>query len=85
MEQARWRNRGPSAEWILKVDVEVTQNDDSAGVESKPEGEVLVKSAMDEGCDPGRQWVLCSKDTVTWSSEELGLLKGGWISALEWQ
>lgn len=38
MELARWRNRGLSAEWILKVDVEVIQNDDSTGVESKPEG-----------------------------------------------
>lgn len=31
--------RSPNAEWILQVDVEVTQNDDSIRVESKPEGE----------------------------------------------
>ena len=31
--------RSPNAEWILQLDVEVTQNDDSTGVESKPEGE----------------------------------------------
>lgn len=55
--------RGPNAEWILKVGVEVTQNDDSIGMQSKTGARVLVKATMNEGCDPGRHWVSCNKDS----------------------
>ena len=60
---ARWRNRevptlNGSSNWTLKSPKMMT----AQGWRASQKVTVLVKSAMNDGCYPGWQWVPCNKD-----------------------
>lgn len=73
----KWRNReapmlNGSSKWMLKPPKIVT----ALGWRASQKARVLVKCAMNEGCDPGGQWVLCNKDSGDMAFKGAGAFEG---------